>query len=374
MKRLQDVVKPTIITSEISSLASLKMDVIKEKPVFSKRKLRVVYIIRIIIAISVVLFAVVYGENKLEISGVGIVAKVIKLIAYNIKLPAMVIYLSATNFYAKNIANFMNALYNVAEQMEEIGWKKDYRKLFIIQRVWLYFTAFKAILETAMFTFDEVPSWSLFFDSVVFNVPLTLAHILAINWITYIGLLMLHFRGLNDILKTLKYRQCFVIEDLKATQKLPVAFILKQCSLIYNELCRQSININNAYAWQFLYLMPGVFVVVMNNTFEILRMLKQEIPFTVKPVIIDVLYLILFLEFVMPCEFCKTESYKFNNILNKVDLKITHSKETEDVVSKLASASITRRNKKDKRYTGCPTCNREYLNHVISVKNKSTRI
>lgn len=247
----------------------------------------------------------------------------------------MVIYLIATNLSTKNIANFMNAINDVGDQMEEIGWKKDYRKLFIIQRVWLYFTAFKGILETAMFTFDEPPSWSQLLESIVFNVPLSLAHIMAIHWITYVGLLMLHFQGLNEILKALKYRQCFVIEDLKETHKLPIAFVLKQCSLIYNELCRQSININNAYAWQFLYLMPGVFVVVMNNTFEILRMLKQEVPFAVRPVIIDLIYLVTFLEFVMPCELCKTESYKFSNILNKVDLKITHSKEIEDVVSNM---------------------------------------
>lgn len=333
MKRLQDIMKPAIITSKISALASLKMEIVKEKAVFSKRKPTVLYVLHIIISISIVFSATIYGEDRLQLSGVGIVAKVIKFITYNIKLPAMILYIMATNFHTKNIASFMNAINDVGDQMEEIGWKRNYRKLFIIQRVWLYFTAIKGILGTAMFTIDEPLSLSGFLDSIVFNVPLSLTHIMAIHWITYIGLLILHFRGLNEILKTLKYRQCFVIEDLKATQKLPTAVVLKQCSLIYNELCRQSININNAYAWQFLYLMPGVFIVVMNNTFDILRMLKQEVPFSLKPVIIDFIYLVTFLEFVMPCELCKTESYKFSNILNKIDLKITHSKEIEDVVS-----------------------------------------
>lgn len=286
---------------------------------------------RMMLMIIAVCFAIVYSQMNGAVKPAnGLAATTIKFMTYNLKFPGFILYVLMTNFYTKKVVNFMNGIKEIDIDMMKMGCKIDYRKACVTSRICVAATIVKIILQFIAYYITEDPtSLKVFIEYVVLNFPLYVVHIIACYWLLCVNLITLHFKYLNDILRSVKYRQCFVIEDFKIKEKLPLFENIKRCGILYDKLCQQSSNISDAFGWQILYILPAAFIIVIHNTFYILRMVRGDEIFSLKFIIIDILYFILFLEFVMPCVICKEESLKFEEILNKVDLILT--KDTEDL-------------------------------------------
>lgn len=335
MAALKDVVVPVVKLSYFCTLAPFVF--VKNGKRYGPIERRSFYLIRLILLI--ILLETMYVNMALKIPTPtkeinGIVITAVRFGVFYLMLLTFPIYLIATFLNSHKIADFMNNLQQIGLQMEEIGLRINFKRKYKLQMFQFFWKLFEMLLSFLCFV-CEVSDGSVaqFFGLVIFSVPLIMTYVVLLQWATFVNLLGMHFNSLNQFLKALKYRQCFIIEDFSKVKRKPLIEVIEECGAIYDGLCDESKRLNEAYAWQILCLIPHYFLITLSNIYNALLSFKNDTPFSAKILMNGLLGGVYLLEFVLPCALCKEEANRFSEILNKVDLKLQKSPEIEDVVS-----------------------------------------
>lgn len=333
MTSLKNVVNLLLMYSMVFAMTPFTCSIKNGTPVFSKRRKGFFYLLGMLLIISLVEVSIVYREfltpSSYNNNTAGFVPNAVTEISHNVNILTIVLYICVTNFYTEATINFMNSIKKIENNMKKIGLNVSYRSSYRIQYVLLSVMLVKLVAQIASHFVDGG-------DIAHFgarNVHLFVIHVIAMQWVTFINMLTVQFEGINELLKTMKYRQCFVVEDFQEAVKIPVTYIIRECSVIYGQLCDLSRSINKAYVWQILFIVPANFITILSNTFYTCKMMEGRIPVSVQTITLDVICLISLFEFVLPCVYCKEEADKFVQILNKVDFKLNRNAEIEDIVS-----------------------------------------
>lgn len=335
MTALKDLVVPIVKLSHFCTLAPFV--IVKNAKSYAPIRRCSLYLIRLIVLI--ILLETMYVQMALKIPTPtkeinGIVITAVRFGVFYLMLLTFPIYLIATFLNSHKIANYMNNLKQIGVQMEAIGLRMNFRRKYKLHMLQIGWKLFEMLLSFLCFI-CEVSDGSVaqLLGLVIFTVPLIMTYVVLLQWATFVSLLGMHFKGLNEFLKALKYRQCFIIEDFPKVKRKPLIEVIEECGAIYDRLCDESKRLNEAYAWQILCLIPHYFLITLSNIYNALLAFKNDTPFSAKILMNGLLGGLYLVEFVLPCALCKEEAGRFSEILNKVDLKLQKSPEIEDVVS-----------------------------------------
>lgn len=239
----------------------------------------------------------------------------------------------ATYWSSSKLAEFMNNLKQIATDMEEIGFSINYRRKY----KWYIFQICSKLLQMVSsvvgFLVYINGSFKHTFIMALYCTPYMLNLLILVQWTSFVNLLTMHFKCLNRFLKTLKYRQCFMVEDFSKARRKPVIVVIEGCAAIYDRLVDESRRLNEAYAWQIFYLIPHYFLLTLYNIYDALLSFKNDTPLPILVLSNGLLSTVYILEFIIPCALCKEEASRFSEILNRVDLKLHKSAELEELVS-----------------------------------------
>lgn len=335
MTNLKDMVSPIIKLSYCCTLAPFIFSKNSEKEYIAVGK-RPFYVIRLI---SLILFAELMQLEMLRRTVVSppkgldniIIAVVHSAVPY-LALIGFPLYLVATYWNTSKLAEFMNNLKQIGIDMKEIGFRMNFHKKYKWHIFQICFKLFQMVFGEICFLVHTNGSFKHTILMALYGMPYMLNIFISIQWTSFVNLLTMHFKCLNQLLKTLKYRQCFIIEDFTKIRSKPVIDMIEGCGLIYDRLCDESRKLNEAYAWQIFYLIPHYFLITISHIYDVLLSFKNDTPFPAFTLIIGILSIVYIFEFVIPCALCKEEASRFSEILNKVHFKLQKSAELEELV------------------------------------------
>lgn len=334
MTNLKDMVSPIARFSYFCTLAPFV--VVKNKKEFAPIGNRPFYLIRMIV--KILLLEALYVQSQQYIEPPKqmneVVIGVIHLCVFYVMHISFPVYLIATFLNSWKIAEFMNNLKQITTQMGEIGLRLNYRRKYKLHLFRVACGVLQMFFSSACFIVEvsNGDAWQII-ALVVFTLPFMMTYVILIQWMAFVSLLTMHFKSLNQFLKSLKYRQCFIVEDFPKIERKPLIEVIEECGSIYDKLCDEAKTLNEAYAWQILCLIPHYFLITLSNLYQVLLGFKNDTPFSWQVLINGALGAIYLLEFVVPCAVCKEEASRFSEILNKIDLKLQKNGEIEDVVS-----------------------------------------
>ncbi|XP_068913921.1 uncharacterized protein [Tenebrio molitor] len=289
------------------------------------------------------IFVIVPGIMRQVIQSIndnkGIIIAAVEFANYNSRMPTTICCLIMTNLRAGYLTDFITSARTLDKKFTNMGFLVDYEVVKRSGPSLVGLVLFKLALQQIPFLSQGESrsrklhlflsflgfSWDLidYLDYIIYNIPIFIIHVLLIQWIVYLTILRLHFKTLSIIVKTLRYHHCWVSEDFRVRRSTLKMFnrqreVVRTCSTIYDELCKQSERINDAFAWQILFLIPTLFVLVIFNSFQSCRMIKNLVEFDCGSVIFDILYFGVFLELVTPCIALRQEVDKFVNVLHRI--------------------------------------------------------
>lgn len=79
-------------------------------------------------------------------------------------------------------------------------------------------------------------------------------------------------------------------------------------------------------------MIPTEFIIVVYNTYSVMKMARKDIEFSLKDVVMNFIHLVQFFELIKPCTKCTEESMRFKEILNKLDVSL-QSENLSDMVN-----------------------------------------
>lgn len=336
MINLKSMVSPIVKLSYCCSLAPflLSKNTHKEYTAIKKRPL---YIIRIIILIVVTAIIHYKVLKETSIFPKELNNLIITIVRYGIFFAILIgfpLYLIATYWNSQKMSDFINNLKQIGMEMEKIGLTMNFQRKYKWLIIQIYFKIFQMIISVLCFVvFNSDGNFKQTTLMIVYSIPFMLTLLISIQWTSFVNLLTMHFKYLNQLLKTLKYRQCFVLEDFTKIRAQSVIKIVQNCGLLYDSLCDESKRLNVAYEWQILYLIPHYFLITLACVYQVLLSFKNDTPLPILLLINGILGAVYILEFVIPCTLCKQEANRFSEILNKVAAKLQKTVELEELVS-----------------------------------------
>lgn len=238
----------------------------------------------------------------------------------------------ATYWNSSKVAKFMNNLKQIGIDMEEIGFSVNFRRKYKWYIIQIGSKLFQMVSSVVCFLVYINGSFKHTVFMALYCTPYMLNLLILIQWTSFVNLLTMHFKCLNEFLKTLKYRQCFMVEDFSEIRSKPVIVVIEGCGSIYDRLVDESRRLNEAYAWQIFYLIPHYFLLTLYNIYDALLSFKNDTPLPILILSNGLLSTVYILEFVIPCALCKEEASRFSDILNRVDLKLHKSTDLEELV------------------------------------------
>ena len=133
------------------------------------------------------------------------------------------------------------------------------------------------------------------------------------QWIIYQCILKNHIKFLNLYFESLTNR------SFKTKQQQ--LLIAKTSYEIYNKLAIQANQLNSAFSYQILLIVPHTIVMLIYNSFVLSKYTEREIPLRIPHhVTLEIVSGVISLfSFVIPSSRTKSESNRFNAILRKVD-------------------------------------------------------
>lgn len=263
----------------------------------------------------------------------SILISVVRFVVFHAILPGFPLYLFATYWNSCKMAEFMNNLKQIEVEMEQIDLNINFRRKYKLHILQIGFKLLEMVFsETCFIAFVSDGRFKQTASAAIYGLPYMLTYLILIQWTSFVNLLTIYFESLNQLLKTLKYRQCFLIEDFMKVKRKPISEVIDGCGKIYDLLCDESKRLNSAYAWQILYLIPHFFLISLSSIYDVLLSFKNDTPIHSLILINGILCTLYIFEFVLPCALCKQEASRFSEILNTVDLKIRKNAELEGTV------------------------------------------
>lgn len=343
MANIKDMVSPIVRISYFCTIAPFV--IVRNRKEYISVGSHPFYLIRII-GLTVILEAMIIRESQQFADIVaqqvnGVIITTVRFGIFYAMLLGFPLYSFVTFLNSSKIADFMNNIKQIGSEMEEIGLRMNFKSKYRMHVFQIGCKLFEMFLGTVCFIHFVSDGTIL---NVVFlaffSIPFMLTYMILIQWTSFVNLLTMHFASLNRFLKTLKYRQCFIVEDFPKVKRKPLIEVIEECGTIYDQLCDESKRLNEAYAWQILYLIPHYFLITLSSIYEVLVSFKNDTPFSEQKLINGLLGALYLLEFVVPCALCKEEAGRFSDILNKVDLKLQKSQEMEDVVKTISNCAL----------------------------------
>lgn len=330
------IIRPLSYVAEIFCIIPFSFDLSKNNvELFVPFHKSAFYYLRLLIILTTVIGSIVYKQVVVSIyDSKSAIGNGVEFAHYNCRLIGTVCCVLSINYRNGHVISFMNSLIHLKKYMNDVGVNVNYKKISSLSYTTLLILFAKMIImEIPYYINNFYEDFVGILDFIIFNLPLLLIHIISLQWILYLALLKVYIKSLNGVLKTLRYRQCWVINDFNKKPAISPVEILKKCGNIYSKLCIQSKIINKAFAWQFLLILPGFFIEIVLKSFNICQTIKNKTSVEAVTVISDIIHFLVVLEIVLPCVSVKEESLKVADTLAKIDINYENDADFEEVVS-----------------------------------------
>lgn len=326
------ILKPLLIISEIFCLIPFYFE---SNNCCKRFRKSIFYYIRMVLIVSVLLITILYKQISTTAYGsTAAIGNAVKFVHFNGHLIVAICSIVLTNFYNMEFVNFMNVLLDLEGKLSKLGFKIEYNKLSPLSFIIILIVIIQiVIIEIPYFVeayYNHILNILIFF---IFCLPLLLIQIMSLQWIFYMLLLNLYLKALNKIVKTIKFQQCWIIDDLVKNSVDPPNKTIKTCGFIYSKLCSNSKAINSVFSVQFLLLLPVFFIEIVLKSFYICQAIKKDSSIDLVLIISDVIHFIIVLELVIPCFIVKQKSKKFIDNLTMLNLENSDEK-FEELVNK----------------------------------------
>ncbi|XP_017774646.1 PREDICTED: putative gustatory receptor 28b [Nicrophorus vespilloides] len=293
------------------------------------------YYFRLAIILAVYIIVLVLREIlKTPLTSSGSIPTIVEVMDFYGRIPVTLMTMAILNISNWRLLEFYKGISNVNSQFVKMGFKLRYNNYRSQVRIMLFLVLVKLVLQQLAFAFGRF-DYSTLVHYAVDNINFVLLHLTNMIWASTVLLLKENFAFLNDVLRTLMYRQCWVIDDYVKIERPPIVNLLKRCAKLYDRLITLSKTLNSVFAWILIMNIPMIFVEIIYNTFSICQMAQGLKSLNAQTIIFDLLYLISFLEITIPCIYVKEEADKFVGRLNKVDLNLENSIELDNLMSNL---------------------------------------
>lgn len=157
----------------------------------------------------------------------GTIESLTSIILGKFRVPGYLILLAFLNFRIKPAAIIVARLNTVNEAMTRIGPGVDFNKLHHYARKYTALAIAKILVLVLAAFIDDRMSFRLLIDLIAYGLPVYTSHLVVLQWSCAVHTITLHFNELNNILKSLKYRHCFVVEDFRCKQKVSASTAIK---------------------------------------------------------------------------------------------------------------------------------------------------
>lgn len=336
---------PVLNLSKIFAMCDLFVNK-KNKNQFQRqqnRYLNIFYYFRLICLISVIVFCVIYRQyNKSIYNTTGVITVSVQFTYYNCRIPIVIICLICTNVNSKQIEEFLNRFNKIDDTFRKYNCPTDYKNVKTITRILFVWFFVKIFIQHVPYFVDGF-NWDTndILDYFVMNLPMIVMYILTLQWSIYLHILRINFITLNSVMKSLKFNKCWVVNDYisvynkSRTASGNVSDIIRKTGCLYDSLCMQGDRLNRAYAWQILFIVPALFIMIIYSSFDVCQMIKEKEEFDGTTIVFDIMYFITFLELILPCVFAKEIADKFVDSLHSIDINFEHGHDLEEIVNSL---------------------------------------
>lgn len=236
----------------------------------------------------------------------SILVAFLKYLYYNLQMGALFCCVTVTNAKSVGMRKFI-------ARMSEFNTKIKFSTSHIGGKWLLKHIFIKIIFQNLPYFCKINQKWNFFnfMDCAITNLSLLIYHLFLSQWIYCLFILKQHFKNLTAALNTISCH-CLFPNFKKHNQ------MIRACGIIYDDLCTEAKKLNTLFSWQLLILIPTLFLLLMNYTFEILKNIKNSFRLDVSSIIFDILYLELLLELIVPCELVYKEVDEFVDVVHKM--------------------------------------------------------
>lgn len=145
-----------------------------------------------------------------------------------------------------------------------------------------------------------------------------------VQWITYQHVLKRHIRLMNNYLHTLRYSSLSFKESMLE--------IAENSYKLYNQIVRQADNLNKAYGWQMLFIVPLILIMLLYDIYLLSKIGVSHLEYSFHVIHEVVIGFFLLMLIVVPSYMTEQESKKFFRILRNIDMNIQEDPMFEEIV------------------------------------------
>ncbi|XP_031355062.1 putative gustatory receptor 28b [Photinus pyralis] len=259
------------------------------------------YYARLSILFIAIGYVVIQGHVSITIReqikrGVGLI---IELVHFHHHLLTAVMCIFFTNLNGRNLVKVLHGFVAVQEDFQQLGFPINYKKAIPFTYVVNILFILKVIVLVATLFYWEHP------HSILYSTLHIAIHALSTMWIFYLLLIKLNIQHLNAIFLT-----HFEQNHAPSTAKLLLA-----CGDIYAKLFRINDLVNKSFVWQFIVVIPQLFLEILLHTFHMIKVMKYEAKIEGSSIVVDVTYFWILLNIVVPTVLTKNE---FNLLVDTI--------------------------------------------------------
>lgn len=171
-----------------------------------------------------------------------------------------------------------------------------------------------------------LPGWDLISISYLIQHVITqqVIVVVTVQWITFQHVLKRHIGLMNNYLETLRYSSLSFKESMLE--------IAENSYKLYNQIVRQADNLNRAYGWQMLCIVPLILIMLLYDTYLISKIGLKHLEHSWHVIHEVVIGFILLILIVVPSYMTEQESKNFSGILRNINMTIQEDPMFEEIV------------------------------------------
>lgn len=194
------------------------------------------------------------------------------------------IILILTYFYqyytTKGLTKSMNTLMNIESKLKQNGASLIFHRKKQFYMVALCVFAIDMCLksyDTFYLAYESLVPFHGVYEHIIRYSFITFMDLIILQWICFMELIKLYFEELIRIIKRIKHKQCWVVEDFNKQSKYHQRSenIIKDIAVIYDQLYVIAKRINLAYSMPFLLIVPICFVITTVTIFSLCKIIKK---------------------------------------------------------------------------------------------------
>lgn len=207
-----------------------------------------------------------------------------KILLYMADCSAYIIVISTFYFQlfmTKSLTTSMKMLLCIESRLRQNGCSLSFqnKRKFMVAAILTFSTdIFLKTYDTFYLAYENLVPFHGIYEHIVRYIFIHFMDLIILQWICFMELLKLYLTELIYVVKNMKIKQCWVVEDFKIPRKYNQKFdnILKDISKIYDQIYTVSKDINLAFSVPFLLIIPICFIIATVTIFSLCKIIKRE--------------------------------------------------------------------------------------------------